>query len=151
MLGIICGFESNCSSGGHIVHPSTHLSEVLPDTGTSENTEESVSEWTELNMRNKWISALQGVDLVIATGARSRSPFHVGAKSGPLSRCCECELLIAQRAPFARVLPLPRRLSPYPDDPWPVMLIQGHTSLVPSKQNQLRRTRRIPKLPVEPG
>ena len=80
-----CGFEANCSSGGHTVYPSIHRPEVLPGTWTSENTEESMSQWTELNVRNiKWIWALQGVDLV-AIGAQPTSLFWVGAPSGPLS------------------------------------------------------------------
>ena len=55
LLGIGVAVRPTAAVGAS-VYPSIHRLEVLPGTWTSENTEESMSQWTELNVRNiKWI------------------------------------------------------------------------------------------------
>lgn len=55
VLGIGVAVRPTAAVGAS-VYPSIHRLEVRPGTWTSENTEESMSRWTELNVRNiKWI------------------------------------------------------------------------------------------------
>ena len=73
---------------------------------------------------------------LVATGAQRTSLFWVGATSGLLSRCCECELLVATD-PLSPECCLPQEVISLPGQ---YLADLGYKRLVPSKQNQLGRT-----------